>query len=158
MIPGSFGQRRRIRRRCRARCFAHVGRVRRADAQGGKRPEASRQRLYDPEARIPRSNGNARVAELSASASKSRGVATPSVTRLVRRSRSRMPAEFFVDFLADDGLRFQFGDGLEPRFDFDALIDGRKIQERSRRAPMPVAVSSSAEAGWPTVIFAGWFD
>ena len=52
------------------------------------------------------------------SASKSRGVTMPSVTRLVNRSRSRIPSSSLANLLARDGPGLQFRHRLEPRFDF----------------------------------------
>ncbi len=76
------------------------------------------------------------------SASKSRGVACPSVMRLVIRSRSITPSR--VSRISSRRTVWDFSSPTASnRFSISSTaINGRRIHERSSRAPIPVTVSS----------------
>ncbi len=78
------------------------------------------------------------------SASKSRGLATPNVTRLVSRSRSKIPSS--VLRISSRTMVWERSSATASNRALISCneISGRTIQPRSSRAPMPVAVSSMA--------------
>ena len=77
-------------------------------------------------------------------ASKSRGVATPSVTRLVSRSRSRIPSSSLCNSSRTIVCDFNSPTASRRSLISESEISGRKIHRRKSRAPMPVQVWSIA--------------
>ena len=85
------------------------------------------------------------------SAGKSRGVAIPSVTRLVSRSRSRIARELFSNFLARDGARLQLRHRVQPRLDFFAVnLRPQNPCYAADARPFPSPSRRSLAAAWPT--------
>ncbi len=77
-------------------------------------------------------------------ATRSRGVAMPSVTRLANRSRSCTPRRFWRISSRSMVCDFQFRHGIETRCDFAAIAFAAAATRRAalRAWPMPVAVSA----------------